>query len=176
MSTKNINRIDTKSTHGWQVRIMRDNKNYSKFFSDSKHDSREDALKAAQDHRDKLLEQWEKFAKRPDRSIKYRKTNTGHFGISLSIDQRQYQLIFNYTDENDKYWAKTFYVNKKADGTINRRTYKEKLKEAIEYRDKKLTGIYGARYINWRERWYEKHSEEDYDELPERVLEQEANM
>jgi len=151
---------------------MRDNKNYSKFFSDSKYDSREEALKAAQEHRDKLLEQWRKFAKRPDRSIKYRKTNTGHFGISLSIDQRQYQLIFNYTDENDKYWAKTFYVNKTADGKISKKMYKKRLKEAIEYRDKKLTAIYGARFINWRERWYEKNGKEDHFELPERLQEE----
>lgn len=54
---KNVFRIDTNRTHGWQVRICRDGNWHRKFFSDSKFDSREAAFEAAVRHRNEILEQ-----------------------------------------------------------------------------------------------------------------------
>ena len=43
-------------THGWQVRIRRQGTQHTKFFSESKHGGREDALQASIKYRDELLE------------------------------------------------------------------------------------------------------------------------
>lgn len=53
---KNVFRIDTGRTHGWQVRICRDGEWHRKFFSDSKFESREAAYEAAVQHRNEVLE------------------------------------------------------------------------------------------------------------------------
>jgi hypothetical protein len=51
----NIFRIDTGNTHGWQVRIQRNKKLHSRFFSDSRFNSRDSSLHAAERYRDDLL-------------------------------------------------------------------------------------------------------------------------
>jgi len=55
-SKKGISRIDSNSTHGWFVRGYRNGKTYSKLFSDSKWGGRDKAYKAAEAHRDQLVE------------------------------------------------------------------------------------------------------------------------
>ena len=40
-------------THGWQVRIRRQGKQHTKFFSEAKHGGREGALEAALEHRNR---------------------------------------------------------------------------------------------------------------------------
>jgi len=52
---KNLFRIDTGKTHGWQVRITRDGNRHTKLFSDSKHGGAEGAYQAALAHRNKRL-------------------------------------------------------------------------------------------------------------------------
>jgi len=49
---KGISRIDSKSTHGWFVRVYRDSKVHAKFFSDGVHRGREAALQIACAYRD----------------------------------------------------------------------------------------------------------------------------
>ena len=58
-----ISRIDLSAmrSHGWQVRLTRRGRRYSRFFSDRKHGGREVALQMAQNFRDELL------ARLPDR-------------------------------------------------------------------------------------------------------------
>lgn len=53
---KGISRIDqpSKNHHGWYVRVTFGAERRSKFFSDVKHGGRENALKAAVEHRDAL--------------------------------------------------------------------------------------------------------------------------
>lgn len=57
---KNVFRIDTGRTHGWQVRITRDGDRHTKLFSDSVHGGKEAAYEAAVEHRN------EKLAELPD--------------------------------------------------------------------------------------------------------------
>ena len=59
---KNICRIDiaaskrgTHETHGWQFKVMREGKQQTKFFADAIFGSKETALVAAQEHRDRQL-------------------------------------------------------------------------------------------------------------------------
>jgi hypothetical protein len=54
---RNVFRIDVRETHGWQVRIQRQNQSYSQFFSDSKYGSPEKAFEAAVAYRDRLLQE-----------------------------------------------------------------------------------------------------------------------
>jgi hypothetical protein len=44
---KNISRVETGQTIGWQVRFRRQGERYSKFFSDKKHDGTDGAREAA---------------------------------------------------------------------------------------------------------------------------------
>lgn len=52
---RNIKRIDTGHTHGWQVVIQRQGEEHSKLFSDKKCGGRDKALAAARRHRARLL-------------------------------------------------------------------------------------------------------------------------
>ncbi|MEM1268733.1 MAG: hypothetical protein AAGI08_01670 [Bacteroidota bacterium] len=54
---KNIARIDTRNTHGFQVRVTRHGTRHTKFFADRKYKGRENALQAAIDYRDKLIDE-----------------------------------------------------------------------------------------------------------------------
>lgn len=49
---KNISRIDTGNTHGWQVRFKRQGRMHSRFFADKKWGGREQALALALQWRD----------------------------------------------------------------------------------------------------------------------------
>ena len=51
-----IMRYDHKQTHGWWVRIQRDQASFKKFFSDSVHGSPEEALAEALKHRHEILD------------------------------------------------------------------------------------------------------------------------
>jgi len=52
---KNVFRIDTGRTHGWQVRITRNGERHTKLFSDSVHGGKEEAYEAAVEHRNEKL-------------------------------------------------------------------------------------------------------------------------
>jgi hypothetical protein len=52
---RNIVRIDTYNTHGWQVRITRHRNRHTKFFSDTLHGGSDGALQAAEKYRDDKL-------------------------------------------------------------------------------------------------------------------------
>ena len=54
---KNVFRIDTGRTHGWQVRIIRDGDRHTKLFSDSVHGGKEEAYEAAVEHRNEMIEE-----------------------------------------------------------------------------------------------------------------------
>ncbi len=52
--SKGIIRIDSDSTHGWQVRVYRHGKTFSRLFSDRKHSTRDAAFEAAETYRQAL--------------------------------------------------------------------------------------------------------------------------
>ena len=49
-----VSRIDSKDTHGWFVRKRYQGQVYSKFFSDSRYDSKQAAFEAAKTYRAQL--------------------------------------------------------------------------------------------------------------------------
>jgi hypothetical protein len=54
---KNLFRIDTGRTHGWQVRITRDGERHTKLFSDTKYGGEEEAYEKALAHRNEKLDE-----------------------------------------------------------------------------------------------------------------------
>lgn len=93
MSVKNVKRIDTGRTHGWQVCIQRDGEETTKLFSDKKYGGRDVALEKAKAHRDDLLEKLPSLPEGPNahlhtsraRQNAWKKlTRTGVKGISLN--------------------------------------------------------------------------------------------
>jgi hypothetical protein len=56
---RNIVRIDIphRNTHGWQVRVSRQNQRHTKFFSDSLFAGRDGAYTAAEQYRDQLIDE-----------------------------------------------------------------------------------------------------------------------
>ncbi len=86
--SKGIIRIDSDSTHGWQVRVYRHGKTFSRLFSDRKYPSRDDAFAAAEAFRTGLALE---VAALPDvpsqrRLIQRNRSNsTGVVGISRTF-------------------------------------------------------------------------------------------
>jgi hypothetical protein len=85
---KGVIRIDSDSTHGWQVRVYRHGKTYSKLFSDRKCGGRDEAFAQAIAFRDELEEEVMAMpeAEPKRRFIRHNKNNvTGVLGISRTF-------------------------------------------------------------------------------------------
>ena len=83
-SIKNIKRIDSTKTHGWQVHVRRGGVLKTKLFSDRIHGGKKKALDAAKEHRDQLVSDMAKLAKPLWKIKRTPRTNTGHLGVSLT--------------------------------------------------------------------------------------------
>jgi hypothetical protein len=78
-----ISRIDDdrNHTHAWRVSLRRRGKRLVKNFPDKKHGSKRDALKAAQKHRDTLLEQHPPLTRKEFASIRRSHNKSGITGV-----------------------------------------------------------------------------------------------
>ncbi len=83
-SIKNIKRIDSPKTHGWQVHVRRGGVLKTKLFSDRVHSGKKPALEAAKEYRDGLLKEMADLAKPLWKIKRTPRTNTGHLGVSLT--------------------------------------------------------------------------------------------
>ena len=83
-SIKNIKRIDSTKTHGWQVHVRRGGVLKTKLFSDRILGGKKKALDAAKEHRDSLVAEMAKLAKPLWKIKRTPRTNTGHLGVSLT--------------------------------------------------------------------------------------------
>ncbi len=158
---KNISRIDQKdkNTFGWFVRIRRDGKQISKFFSDGKFGGKQKSLDAAVTFRDEHIREWESFAKNHDRPMHVgTRSNIGHNGISYTRKKKKrngkeyVEHVFSvcYSPEKGVNKNKTFYIPKAHNRKEFKKNYQDKLKEAIEFRDQMMHKIYGLRYVNYK--------------------------
>lgn len=134
-SVKNIKRIDSTKTHGWQVHVRRGGVLKTKLFSDRLHGGKRKALAAAKEHRDELLEEMAKLAKPLWRIKRTPRTNTGELGVSLT----------EYTNRSGKK-RKVITVTARAElgKAVNRKFsvdklgYDDALKKAVAWRKKVL--------------------------------------
>ncbi len=83
-SVKNIKRIDSTKTHGWQVHVRRGGVLKTKLFSDRVYAGKRRALKAAKEYRDSLLKDMADLAKPLWKIDREPKTNTGELGCSYT--------------------------------------------------------------------------------------------
>ena len=143
---KGVIRIDSDSTHGWQVRVYRHGKTYSKLFSDRKHGGKEEAFQAAVAYRTELEEE---VAALPEaaprrRLIRRNKNNsTGVVGISRTykrdrrgIKHEVYAVSWN--PEPGVARGTSFSIKRYGEDTAFRL--------ACELRWTKMKEIYGDRY------------------------------
>jgi len=134
-SVKNIKRIDSTKTHGWQVHVRRGGVLKTKLFSDRLHGGKRKALAAAKEHRDGLLEEMAKLAKPLWRIKRTPRTNTGELGVSLTEYANRSgkkRKVITVTARSELGKA----VNRKF--SVDKLGYDEALKKAVAWRRKVL--------------------------------------
>ncbi|HLT46862.1 MAG TPA: hypothetical protein VK002_06500 [Rubricoccaceae bacterium] len=144
--SKGVIRIDSDSTHGWQVRVYRHGKTYSRLFSDRLHGGKEEAFAQAVAYR-KTLEA--EVAALPEaaprrRLIRANKNNaTGVVGISRTFkrDRRGVKhevYAVSWNPEPGVARGTSFSIKKYGEDTA--------FKLACRLRWEKMREIYGDRY------------------------------
>jgi len=130
-SIKNIKRIDSTKTHGWQVHVRRGGVLKTKLFSDRVCGGKRKALKAAREYRDGLLQEMADLAKPLWKIDRTPKTNTGELGCSYT----------EYTNRSGKVRGVITVTVREALGKpVNRKFsveklgYDEALRRAVEWR------------------------------------------
>lgn len=143
---KGIVRIDGESTHGWQVRVYRGGKTFSRLFSDRAHDSREAAFEAALAYRAELAET---VAAQPDppprrRLIRANYLNqTGVTGISRTVKRDRRGV------EHEVYavsWAPRPGEARSTSFSIKRYGEDTAFRLACQRRFDEMRRVHGARY------------------------------
>jgi len=141
-STRFVIRIDSESTHGYQVRLPIDGKQVSKFFSDGVFGGKRASKKAAVDYRDKRCKTL-KIPMNNQRIIHRRdsRNSSGHVGVSVlwrTVGEYQHKYyVASWTPkpgspQKRKSFSATKYGDKKA------------LQMAINYRTKMEQEILGV--------------------------------
>ena len=144
--SKGVIRIDSDSTHGWQVRVYRHGKTYSKLFSDRKCGGKEEAFQEAVEYRKELEAE---VAAMPEsaprrRLIRHNKNNsTGVVGVSRTYktDRRGVKhevYAVSWNPEPGQAKGTSFSIKKYGEDTA--------FKMACRLRWEKMKEIYGDRY------------------------------
>ena len=143
---KGVIRIDSDSTHGWQVRVYRHGKTYSRLFSDRKCGDKNEAFKQAVAYREELEAE---VAAMPEsaprrRLIRRNKNNsTGVVGISRTfkrdrrgVKHEVYAVSWNPAPGVAR--GTSFSIKKYGEDTA--------FKMACKLRWEKMKEVYGDRY------------------------------
>jgi len=103
-------RIDSETTHGYQVRVKGDSQKFTRFFADRKYGGKRIAKKLAQDYERQLLEQYPlsyvgigrpKFFNKPQRNNKlgvagiYEESRRNRFVVAWSEEGKQRKVTFS---------------------------------------------------------------------------------
>lgn len=147
-SMKGISRIDTDDTHGWYVRIYRNNKTYSKFYSDNKYGGKDRALKIAKLARDKAVKKWEQSTTlreklKPNLVTKSPRNKTGVIGVTKYRRKNRSGTVSEYYQVT---WRPRKGKVKNKIWSINKYGEEEAFKMACQFRHKKMKEIHGDRY------------------------------
>ena len=172
---KGVIRIDSDSTHGWQVRVYRHGKTYSKLFSDRRHGGKEEAFEAALAYREELERE---VAALPEaaprrRLIRSNKNNaTGVVGISRTYkrDRRGVKhevYAVSWNPEPGVARGTSFSIKKYGEDAA--------FKRACKLRWEKMKEIYGDRYDvpSYLDLYRQK---KDVDERAARKAQRESGM
>ena len=143
---KGVIRIDSDSTHGWQVRVYRDGKTYSRLFSDKKAGGREEAFKAAKAFRQTLVEEVAELPATPRRRRlirRNRNNSSGVVGVSRTFKSdrrgvRHEVYAVSWNPEPGVARGTSFSIKRYGEDTAFRL--------ACQLRWEKMKEIYGDRY------------------------------
>ncbi|PAP77551.1 hypothetical protein [Rubrivirga marina] len=143
---KGVIRIDSDSTHGWQVRVYRDGKTFSRLFSDKKWGGRDEAFEAAATYRKELIDEVSQLPAKPRRRrlIRSNKSNTsGVVGVSRTYKRdrrgiRHEVYAVSWNPEPGVARGTSFSIKRYGEDTAFRL--------ACQLRWKKMKEIYGDRY------------------------------
>jgi hypothetical protein len=143
---KGVIRIDSDSTHGWQVRVYRHGKTYSKLFSDRKCGGKEEAFAEAEAFRRELEDEVAALpeAEQKRRLIRHNKSNaTGVLGISRTFKRdrhgRRHEVYaVSWNPEPGKARGTSFSIAKYGQETA--------FKMACRLRFQKMKDIHGERF------------------------------
>jgi hypothetical protein len=144
---KGISRIETERSQGWFVRAYKDNKIYSKFFSDRKYKTQVAGFKEALAHRNKIWKELGIDGKRVHHSkpFLHNKSNkTGMVGVcrtfkrTVGAAKREcYSATWNA--KRGEPHVMSFYIDEHGE--------KKAFKLACEYRLKMLEETYGKEVV-----------------------------
>ncbi len=143
---KGVIRIDSDSTHGWQVRVYRHGKTYSRLFSDRKLGGREKAFEAATQYRKELETEVSKIPEAAPRRrlIRHNKNNTsGVVGISRTFKRDRRGIRHEVYAVS---WNPEPGVARGTSFSIKRYGEDEAFRRACKLRWEKMKEIYGDRY------------------------------
>ena len=143
---KGVIRIDSDSTHGWQVRVYRHGKTYSRLFSDRKYGDRDQAFEAAVAYRKELEQEVAQLPEVPARRrlIRRNRNNTsGVVGVSRTYKQdrrgiRHEVYAVSWNPEPGVARGTSFSIKRYGEDTAFRM--------ACKLRWEKMKEIYGDRY------------------------------
>ena len=144
--SKGIIRIDSDSTHGWQVRVYRHGRTYSRLFSDRKMGGKEEAYQAALAYRSELEEEVDQIPAPPPRRRlvqRNRNNSTGVVGISRTYKRdrrgvRHEVYAVSWNPEPGVARGTSFSIKRYGEDTAFRL--------ACKLRWEKMKEIYGDRY------------------------------
>lgn len=138
-SLKGISRIVTSSTLGWYVRVYRNKKTYSKFFSDTKFGGKDKALETAIFQKEELSRMISKIPKKPTKRrvvTKDKRNTTGVLGVSRTSKKASNGKSYDcYTVS----WRPEPKVQKSTSFSIKKYGEEKALEMAIELRRKNIT-------------------------------------
>lgn len=138
-SKKGISRIETSSTLGWYVRVYRNKRTYSKFFSDTKFGGKEKALEMALFEKEELDKMINKIPKKPTKRrvvTKDKRNTTGVLGVSRTSKKASNGKSYDcYTVS----WRPEPKVQKSTSFSIKKYGEEKALEMAIQLRRKKST-------------------------------------
>lgn len=143
---KGISRIDSGSTHGWFVRGYRNQKVYSKLFSDRKSGSKSKALKLAKAHRAELIEELEKIPKAPRRRrivLRKSRNNTGETGVSRTVRKGPNGTKHECYSVS---WRPEPGIQKCTSFAIKKYGEKKAFKMAVDFRRARMREIHGENF------------------------------
>ena len=143
---KGIIRIDSDSTHGWQVRVYRSGKTYSRLFSDRKHGTRDASFEAAAAYRLALQDEVAALpAEAPQRRLIHsnRNNTTGVVGVSRTFKRdrrgiRHEVYAVSWNPEPGLARGTSFSIKRYGEDTA--------FQLACKLRWDKMRAIYGERY------------------------------
>jgi len=133
---KNITRLD-ESCHGYEVRVMRRGEQHCKLFSDSLFGGKRNALKAARDYRDELIEELaDQEISRKERAERITSRNySGIPGVRYVEEvsrKGKHEYTYGYWEAQ---WSPTPRARKKRRFSVKKYGDKKAMQLAIEARE-----------------------------------------